>query len=42
MTPPDVKTQNHLREKGNMYPSLLKSAAVPATGGQRYTETYDY
>ena len=35
MTPPDMKTQNHLREKGNVYPSLLKSAAVLATGPGR-------
>ena len=40
-TPPDTKAQTHFVEKGNVYPRLLKSDAVPTTRGQRYTETND-
>ena len=36
-TPLDTKTTKPVC--GNVYPRLLKSAAVPTTQGQRYTET---
>ena len=37
-TPADAKTQNHFVEERDVYPLLVKSAAVPTTQGQRYAK----